>query len=112
MCENKMNNHEVFLYAIVNKKFVELTFKPKEKAMVTRRCIPFDFGPSRRKLKVNPSKYHFYDLDSPERPHSLSILSEQIIKIKLLNESFDPVNYITWKPPYNWFTKRDWGNCS
>jgi len=33
-----------------------------------------------------------------------------MIKIELLGETFDPANYISWKP--NWFIKRDWGNYS
>ena len=102
-----MNNHETFLHAIINKKVIELTFNSNEKGVITRKCIPFDFGPSRRNLKINPDRYHFYDLNSPEGKHTLSILPEQVIKVNLLDETFDPADYITWTP--NWFIQRDWG---
>lgn len=107
-----MDNHKIFLYAIEKKEVVELTFESKEKGVITRECIPFDFGPSRRNLKINPSKYHFYDLDSPKGAHPLPVLPEQVIKIKLLDKTFDPANYITWEPPYNWHIQRDWGAYS
>ena len=102
-----MNNHETFLHAITNKKVIELTFhSKKDKGMVTRKCIPFDFGPSRRNLKTNPNRYHLYALNSPEGEHQFSILPEQLIKVNLLDETFDPADYITWPP--NWFIQRDW----
>ena len=101
-----MNNHETFLHAITNKTVIELIFNSKEKGVITRKCIPYDFGPSSKSSKI---KYHFHNLNSPKGPHPLPVLPEQIIEIKLLNESFDPANYVTWKPPYNWFIKRDWG---
>lgn len=104
-----MNNHETFLHVISNKKYVKLTFNSKEKGTITRKCVPFDFGASSRNLKINPNKYRFYDLDRFKGPHPLPVLPEQIIEIKLLDESFNPASYITWKPPYNWFVKRDWG---
>jgi len=34
--------------AIHNKKIVELTFSSKEKGIITRLCIPFDHGKSRK----------------------------------------------------------------
>ena len=102
-----MNNHNIFLYAITNKKVIELTFDSKDKGVITRKCIPFDFGPSRRNLKINPSRYHLFDLNSPEGKHTLSILPEQVIKINLLDETFNPADYVTWTP--NWFIKRNWG---
>jgi len=102
-----MNKHESFLHAITNKKVIELTFNSNEKGVITGKCIPFDFGPSRRNLKINPDIYHFYDLNSPEGKHTLSILPEQVIKVNLLDEDFDPADYITWTP--NWFIQRDWG---
>jgi len=102
-----MTNHEKFLQAIQEKRIVKVQFNSQEKGVIERVCIPFDFGPSRRNLKVNPDRYHFYDLDSPEGSHNLSILPEQIISIETTNKTFDPVNYITWNP--NWFIQRNWG---
>jgi hypothetical protein len=102
-----MSNHENFLQAIQEKKVVTVQFNSQEKGLIERTCIPFDFGPSRRNLKVNPDRYHFYDLDSPEGRHILSILPEQIVTIAKTNTLFDPADYIAWDP--DWFVPRNWG---
>ncbi len=100
-------NYNTFLKAINEKKIVIITFNSKEKWIITRKCIPFDYWPWRRNSKVNSDRYHFYDLDSPEWQHNLSILPEQIINIEITNERFDPADYVKWKT--NWFIKRDRG---
>jgi hypothetical protein len=103
-----MNNKENMLNAIYAKKIVELNFIPRETWVITtRKCIPFDIWPRRRKWKSNWSeRFHFYDLNSPDWKHTLSILPEQVISIKILNESFNPWDYITWET--EWFVRRDW----
>ncbi len=99
-----------FLKAIEEKKKIEVTFNCQSKGRVTRICIPFDFGPSRRNLKVNPERYHMHDLDSPDGEHTLSILPDQLLAITILDEHFKPSDYVSWVP--NWFIKRDWGSYS
>lgn len=99
----------VFIESIHKRVIVKITFNAKDKGIITRRCIPFDFGPSRR-YKDGLDRYHFYDLDSPEGNHNLSILPEQLITIVLVNEGFRPDDYVKWTP--KWFIKRDWGNVS
>lgn len=102
--------YEKFVQAINDKKLVLVKFNSKEKGIIERTCVPFDFGPSRlAKLKID--KYHFKDLDSPTNSHTLSILPAQIINIEILDESFVPNDYVTWSP-VKWFLKRDWGECS
>jgi hypothetical protein len=96
----------LFIRAINDKLIVELTFNSIEKGIITRKCISFDYGPSRR-FKDKSNRYHFLVLDGPEGRHNLSILPIQIIKIKLTNIHFDPAKYIKWKP--KWFLKRNWG---
>ena len=102
-----MNKHEIFISAIHDKKMVRVQIDSKEKGAIERICIPFDFGPSRRNLEINPDRYHFYDLDSPEGQHTLSITPNQLLEIEILEKVFDPKNYVTWTP--NWFVERDWG---
>lgn len=72
-----------------------------------RNCIPFDFGPSRR-IKDGVDRYHFWDLDSEEGPHNLSLVAEDIVEIARLEIVFDPAQYVTWTPT-NWIVARDWG---
>jgi len=71
-----------------------------------RKCVPFDYGIS-RKYKDGEDRFHFYDLDSPDGKHNLSLLPEQIQNVNLLNENFDPADYVKWTP--NWIVDRDWG---
>lgn len=104
-----MSNYERFIHAIHDKKVISLKFNSKEKGFITRLCIPFDYGPS-RKYKGGLDRYHLYDLDSPEEKHNLSILPEQVINIEILNKDFEPSDYVHWEP--KWFIKRDWGECS
>lgn len=98
----------IFLEAIQEKKKITVTFNSKSKGVITRDCIPFDYGPSRRKnLKINPDKYHMYDLDSPDGQHTLGITEDQIISLVKTDIDFDPTTYVTFMP--NWFISRDWG---
>lgn len=101
--------YEIFIEAINQKLIIQLIFDSKEKGIITRKCIPFDFGPS-KKYKDGRERYHFYDLDSPDGKHNLSILPEQIVDITLTDQDFDPRDYITWTP--NWYTSRDWDDFS
>lgn len=102
-----MNQHyDILIDAINDKVIVSLSFNSKEKGVITRQCIPFDFGPSRR-YKDGLDRFHFYDLDSPDGNHILSILPEQIISLTLTTDNFEPKNYINWTP--KWFISRDWG---
>ena len=98
--------HDLFLKAIHEKRIVKTTVNSNEKGIIIRMCIPFDFGPSRR-YKDGLDRYHFYDLDSPEGRHNLSILTNQLIEIEHSLDLFNPADYITWAP--NWIIKRDWG---
>ena len=100
---------DLFLEAIQRKIIVAITFDSKEKGRIKRRCIPFDFGPSRR-AKDKSDKYHFYDLDSPDGKHTLSISESQLVNLELTGSVFDPKDYVTWEP--NWFVVRDWGSYS
>lgn len=110
-----MNNHAIFLNGIKDKLLINLTFKTQEKGVIKRKCVPFDFGPSKKKDSIDKTeKYHLWDLESPEVPpeHNLPVRPENIVAIELTSESFDPADYVTWTPPYTWFIKRDWGQFS
>ncbi len=78
-----------------------------EKGIIERQCVPFDYGPGAR-IKDGLDRYHFYDLDSPDGKHNLSILPSQLIEITLSGKTFEPHDYVTWKP-IKWIIKRDWG---
>ncbi len=98
---------DTFINAIHDRRYLEVVFNSKEKGVITRTCIPFDYGPSRR-IKEQSNRFHFYDLNSPDGKHTLSILPEQLMSIKALDQVFDPADYVTWAP-IQWFIPRDWG---
>ena len=103
------NHYDIFVLSIKGKKKVKIKCDTKEKGIIERTCIPFDHGPSRR-YKDGLDRFHFYDLDSPDGKHNLSILEIQLINIELIDETFEPGDYVTWEP--NWILKRDWGKFS
>lgn len=102
-----MTNYELFIKAINDKMIVKVKIDSHEKWIIERYCVPFDFWPSRRNLKINPDRYHFYDLDSPENKHTLSIIPEQLIYLEITDNSFEPWHYIKWEPSR--FISRDRG---
>lgn len=101
---------QTILRGIQEKKIVEVTFNAYLKGSVTRRCIPFDIGPGKR-IKDGKKRYHFYDLDSPDGSHNLSILPEQLQNIRLTQQEFSPGDFVTWNN-INWIVPRDWGDFS
>lgn len=103
------NRYQTFIDAINQKKKVQITCITDEKGRITRRCVPFDYGSS-KKYKDKSDRFHFYDLDSPDGSHNLSILPGQLEEIIILNESFEPAEFVKWTP--NWIVPRDWGSYS
>lgn len=98
---------EKFLQAIHEKRLVQVEFVAKSDGKLRdRKCVPFDYGASST-AKDKSIKYHFYDLNSPNGIHNLSLSPEQIREINILeNESFNPSDYVKWVP--NWIIKRNW----
>jgi hypothetical protein len=104
-----MDKHQIFLKSIFEKRVVRVKVNTYEKGLIERVCIPFDYGPSRR-YKDGSDRYHFYDLNSPDGQHNLSILPGQLSEITLLEKTFNPGDYVRWTP--KWHVKRDWGEYS
>ena len=99
-----------FLEGIHKKRYLSVDFIAKEDSLLrNRKCVPFDYGES-RKYRDDKDRFHFLDLNSPDGKHNLSILPEQVKKVEILDESFDPADYVKWEP--NWIVKRDWGQYS
>ncbi len=101
---------EDFIQAIKNKSKVLLEFRSKEDGTILERvCAPMDYGPSRH-AKNNSDRYHLWDYDSDKTCHTLSLLPNQVINIQVLDEKFDPAEFITWSVEDSpWFINRDWG---
>lgn len=101
---------ETFIQAIHDKKLLKVRFFSKQDGqVVTRTCAPMDFGPSNW-ANDNRNRYHFWDYDSPDGPHTLSLPPEQVREITALEEEFDPSEFVSWDPA--WIVERDWGALS
>lgn len=104
---------EKFISAIRSKNKIRLSFYSKEDGQeIVRICAPMDYGPS-RKAKNQDDRYHLWDYDSDKASHTLSLLPDQVVRMEVMNETFDPAGFITWstvKSP--WFVTREWGMYS
>jgi hypothetical protein len=101
---------EAFIGAIHAKKKIRVTFYSKEDtATIQRTCAPMDYGPSRRAHEKN-DRFHFWDYDSDKERHVLSLNPEQLTDMRVLDEDFEPSEFVTWRTP--WLIPRDWGAYS
>lgn len=75
----------------------------------TRLCAPLDFGPKRR-AKDQRDRYHFWDYESDNGFHPLSVFPEDVRAIEFLADTFEPGLFVSWPP--NWWVKRNWGSYS
>ena len=101
----------VFTAGITNRTKVVLTFFSKEDGdVLIRRCAPMDFGPSRR-ARDKSNRFHFWDYESDEHEHVLSLIPDQVVSIEATTEGFDRAEFVTWQPIV-WFYPRDWGAYS
>ncbi|WP_081609391.1 hypothetical protein [Zestomonas thermotolerans] len=99
-----------FVQAIQSKNKVRLTFHSKEDGRpLVRVCAPMDYGPSRR-AKDKSDRFHLWDYESDSAQHVLSLLPNQVIRVEVLPELFDPAEFVTWDT--QWFVQRDWGHYS
>lgn len=96
-----------FVGAIHSLNKVRITFHSKEDgAPLSRVCAPMDFGPSRRAHNKD-DRFHSWDYESDQKNHVLSLLPSQVISIEVLDDQFDPSEFVTWQP--DWFVTRNWG---
>jgi len=98
-----------FITAIHSRKKVRVSFFSKEdSSTLVRKCAPMDYGPSRRSREKN-DRYHFWDYESDTKVHTLSLNPQQVRRIEILDETFEPSEFITWDTKQSpWFIKRDW----
>jgi len=99
-----------FIQAISSKHRIRVTFYSKEDGgIIIRKCAPMDYGPSRR-TKDKSDRFHMWDYESDKGPHTLSLKPEQIHNIEILDETFDPSEFVDWDT--DWLVPRDWGQYS
>ena len=102
--------HKVFIDGIENCRKVSLTFFSQDDGHnLVRTCAPMDYGPT-RVAADNADRYHFWDYDSDKGRHPLMLLPDQVVSITVLDEVFDPAEFVTWET--NWYHPRGWGKYS
>ncbi len=105
--------HDAFMDALHRRKKLLVAFDSSEDGgTVVRTCAPMDYGPSRR-AKDGADRYHLWDYDSDKRPHPIQLLPERIVRLDVLDDEFDPGEFVTWdlaKSP--WWVVRNWGRLS
>ena len=102
-------NHKQFIEAIQQKKKVALRFYSKaDSQVIDLVCAPMDYGAA-AEAPDGVNRYLLWDYTSNNGSHTLSLLPEQILDIRILGEIFDPAQ-IDARPPH-WFVARDWGEA-
>ncbi len=91
-----------FIQALHDKHKVKITFYSKaDRQTLVRICAPLDYGPDPRS-KDQSERFHVWADDSVSGAHLLSLTSDQIRRLDILDEEFDPGDFV-------WFIARDWG---
>jgi predicted DNA-binding transcriptional regulator YafY len=99
-----------FTDAIHSKNKVKITyFSKKDKMITTRICAPLDIG-LHKGFPDRGDYYHVWDYDGSKKPHYAPLKSDQIRDFEVLDETFDPADFVTWNT--DWTISRDWGHYS
>ena len=93
---------EKFLQARQSKHKVRITFYSEaERQTHMRTCVPLDYGPGKG-TKAQLDQFHVWENESVSGGHLLSLDPEQVRRLDILDEVFDPADFV-------WFLSRDWG---
>ncbi|AKU97767.1 hypothetical protein AKJ09_04431 [Labilithrix luteola] len=106
-------DHQLFLDAIAQKRRLSVRFfSRKVNRELVLTCAPLDFGPLRGSSD-GLDRYQFWNLEGKRKPLNVPVLEADIVKMTLLEETFDPAAIITWTfKPNAWHVKRDWAEFS
>jgi hypothetical protein len=87
-------NHAQFLAAILEKKKVSVRFYSKpDSGVLDLVCAPMEYGlGSTGQDGLN--RYWFWDSASSSGSHTLGLVPQQIVDLRVLGENFDPAQFI------------------
>ena len=103
-------NHVQFIEAIEEKKRVCLRFYSKaDSGVIDLVCAPLDYG-LEAGIPDGVNRYSLWDYTSNNGSHTLSLLPEQVLDLRVLGEVFDPAELDVRTSP--WSIPRDWGSPS
>jgi hypothetical protein len=106
-------DHQTFLDAIAARRRLSVQFSSrKENRERVRVCAPLDLGPLRGAID-GIDRYQFWDLQAKHKPYNLALVEQDIVKMTMLEETFEPADIITWAfKPGAWRIPRDWAAFS
>ena len=106
-------DHQTFLDAIAGKRKLSVRFfNRKVDQELVRTCAPLDFGPLRGAIDA-VDRYQLWDLEGKRKPLNIAVLEGDVVKMTLLDETFEPSAIISWAfKPNAWRIARDWGEFS
>ena len=99
-------NHEQFIEAINEKKKVSLRlYSIADSQVIDLVCAPLDYGLGTG-IVDGVNRYWLWDYTSNTGTHTLGLLPEQVLDIRVLGEVFDPLEFgimaWPWSVPRNW----------
>ncbi len=102
-------NHKDFIEAIREKKKVSLRLYSKaDSGVIDLVCAPLDYGLGTG-ITDGVNRYWLWDYTRNTGSHTLSLLPEQVLDIRVLGEVFNPAEFGVipwqWSIPRNWDTQ-------
>jgi hypothetical protein len=59
------------------------------------------------RAREKSDRFHLWDYESDTANHVLSLSPEQVTSITVLDETFEPGEFVKWKT--TWLVQRNWG---
>ena len=86
-------NHAEFILAVHEKKKVWIKYYSKaDSGVLEQVCAPLEYGPGSI-VSDGLNRYWLWDYASDTGAHTLSLLPQQIVELKILGEVFDPAQF-------------------
>jgi hypothetical protein len=102
-----ISNHKQFIAAIHEKKKVCVRFySTPDSGVLDRVCAPLDYGPG-GELDDGLNRYWLWDYASDAGSHTLGLVPQAIVDVRVLGEEFDPAAFGVRPAP--WSIPRGWG---
>lgn len=98
-------NRKKMMQAINFTSFINLTYTDQSNEKRTIQCVPIDIK-AQNGLSPSRTQYEFIAVNDVTSQH-ITLSDVDINDIQVLEESFDPGNYV--KEKKQWLYPRDWG---
>jgi hypothetical protein len=94
-----ITNHAQFITAIQEHKKVWLRFySTADSGVLDRVCAPIGYGPGDG-IQDGLNRYWLWDYASSTGSHTLGLLPQQIVELRMLGDLFDPAQFASGSSP-------------